>query len=818
MKRLSLLFFFLVSASLWAQQKDTSALDKLTPEELMQHYINEKPPVSNYKGPEKVGDSTFNILNPQVVPTQTVHAPSLWREGMDMRSDAEKAADTTDRSGQQMKPKVSVGMGRLSFFGDLYEKHFQSPLTARMAYDLNISQKLTRYLQLNFNVMFGRLGVNENTPTRHENFMSEIRAGGFNLQYDFGNFIPDLYTVRPFISLGATGFEFLSKTDLRDKNGNYYHYWSDGSIKNIAEGTPGAQFAVDIQRDYSYETDIRERNADGFGKYREAAIAFPLSAGFTAKVTDRVDFKLNFSFFLSTTDYIDGVSNKSLGDREGNRRKDNFTYTSFAVQYDLIAKPRQKTKLAKDTLNDAFWLAFDTEDRDKDGVTDMKDDCQGTPESVKVDEKGCPLDDDKDGVPNFRDDELTTLKGTPVDDKGVGQTDDHWKKWYDEYMNDTTGIDVETEYVGNIFALDQKKNLLEMKKDLFTVELARYNGSIPPDEMTTLLSIGDIKSLTLDDGTTVVYTAGEYRKIKNAVKRRDEFKKEGLNKATISKIKGKNIVQMTDDEINQLLKKQEDESLLPTSNGSFVVNTGTNSVKSGTGAVNTGTGAVNTNTSTGTGTSVATSTANSGNEGNIPGDEVYDKTQIVYRVQLGAFKHRISTTVFNTSAGVIELKSGDNYRYVTKGFKTIADAAAVRADLVIQGYSDAFVTAYKEGKRIPMSSTGATVDKSYKEDLNENKSFSTVDKKLVSFRIQLGAPKKSFLEKSMDDRVKDLAGVEKQTTNTGSIRYVIGTYNAMDAAEKFRKELEGKGFSDAFIIATFKGQIISIQEAAELLK
>jgi hypothetical protein len=40
----------------------------------------------------------------------------------------------------------------------------------------------------------------------------------------------------------------------------------------------------------------------------------------------------------------------------------------------------------------------------------------------------------------------------------------------------------------------------------------------------------------------------------------------------------------------------------------------------------------------------------------------------------------------------------------------------------------------------------------------------------------------------------------------------------MEAAEKFRKELDEKGFTDAFIIATFKNEIISIQEATELLK
>jgi len=789
MKKLILLALFLVSVSV-KSQTDTSALDRMTPEELLKYYQNEKPPFSNYKGPEKVGDSLYNKLNPLVIPTQTVHAPSLYREGADLNAGRIKLFDSLDNADQKLKPKVAAGMGRLGFYGDLYGKHIQSPLTARMAFDLNISQRLTRYLQLNFNVMFGQLGANEYLDTRHENFQSEIRAGGLNLLYDFGNFIPDKWTVRPFVSLGVTGFEFLSKTDLLDKNGKTYHYWSDGSIKDKAEGSPEAQFAVDLRRDYTYETDIRERNADGFGKYREAAIAIPFGAGAIMKVTDRVDFKLNFQMFFTTTDYIDGVSNKSVGNRIGNKQKDNFTYTSISLQYDMIAKPREKTKLATDTLNDKFWLAMDAEDRDKDGVTDFKDECQGTPEGVKVDEKGCPLDDDKDGVPNYRDDELATAIGVQVNEKGVGLTDEYWKTWYDQYMNDSTGTNVQEEYVGNAFSLDSKSISFGKKRDIYTVELARYFGSIPSDELALLLSIGDIKSITLDDGTTVVYTAGEYKKIKTAIQRRDEFRNEGNKGAVVSRIRGKNIERISEEDLANLIKKQDEEALKENGGKKDTLAAGTNTAATKNPTLVTG-----------------------------PGEESFHKTDIVYRVQLGAFKNKISTSVFNTQAGVLELKTNDNnFRYVTKGFKTIEEAAAMRADLVIQGYSDAFVTAYKEGKRIPMNQTKATVDKSYKEDMNENKTFSSVNKKLVLFKIQLGPPKKAFAEKSMDERVKDITNIEKQTTASGSVRYTAGAFNSKEAADKYLKELNDKGFPEGFLIATFKGEVISIQEALDLLK
>ena len=92
------------------------------------------------------------------------------------------------------------------------------------------------------------------------------------------------------------------------------------------------------------------------------------------------------------------------------------------------------------------------------------------------------------------------------------------------------------------------------------------------------------------------------------------------------------------------------------------------------------------------------------------------------------------------------------------------------------------------------------------------------NKKLVLFKIQLGPNKRPAQVAAADEKYKDLKDLEKQSTTTGNIRFTTGSFPGYDAAEKYRKELEGKGFSDAFIIATFKDELISIQEALELLK
>lgn len=781
LRKLCTIIFVLVCVYTNAQQ-DTSFLDRLSPEELLNYYINEPEPFTKFKGPERVGDSLFTDLNTQVIPTKTVEAKGLYRESEDDYFTASESDSLLGTPDEAFKPKISLGAGRLGFFGDIYSKPFQSPLTARYAFDLSISQRLSRYLQLNFNVLFGKIGANERSSGRNLNFLSEIRAGGVNLLYDFGNFIPDKYTLRPFVSLGLYGFEFLSKTDLKDANGNTYHYWADGSIKNVAEGSPDAQYALDLKRDYVYETDVRESNVGLFGKYPERSWAIPFGAGFVMKVTDRVDFKANFQFYLTATDYIDGVTEKN----GGKKSNDHFTYTSASLQYDLIAKPIKKKKKS-DAYEKVDWLALDKEDDDKDGVLDWDDKCQGTPINVKVGPDGCPEDSDNDGIPNYLDEEPNTPSGLIVDSKGIAVNDDHFKDWYDRYMNDSTDLNIDVEYIGNAFVLNSKNTSLNTnkEKEYFTVELARYEGSIPSDEMAFLLSIGDINSSTLEDGTTVVYTTGNYKKVKNAVKLRDEFVSMGNKNAGVAKVKGKSIQRLSESELMEMLKAEEKTDKEKSDNPDKLANSDTQNNED----------------------------AAELNKENFGPDE------IVYRVQLGAFKNKISDNVFNTSAGVLELKAGESlFRYVTKGYKTIEEAAMVRADLVIQGYSDAFVTAYKGDKRIPMTQTKATVEKGYKEDLNENKTFSSVNKKLVAFKIQLGPNKRPNQVATAEERFKNISNLEKQTTTTGNVRFMSGSFTGYDAAEKYRKELENKGFADAFIIATFKDELISIQEALELLK
>ncbi len=388
--------------------------------------------------------------------------------------------------------------------------------------------------------------------------------------------------------------------------------------------------------------------------------------------------------------------------------------------------------------------------------------------------------------------------------------------------NDTLSTDREIQIIYNAFDLNPKKKKKDEQKDEYTVELVRYNGPIPTDELAYLLSIGDIISTTLPDGT-VVYTTGKYDNLAEAVKRKEEFKLSGNTTAKVAKVSGSKVEKIQEEDIDALLRKE----LLDLMNITIIDDGDT--IRTAMESDDYFAGLFGDEFSNAT-EEAKDSLRSVGmqakakeikkNRQLAEAEESFNPEDVIYRVQLGAFRNRISTSIFNTSTNVLELKTAENiYRYVTKGYKSIEQAASIRADLVIQGYNDAFVTAYRGGKRIPLSETKATVDETFVEDMNEDKIFSSVDKNLVVFKVQLGAPlKKETMIQLMEEKVKNLNDIEKQTTSIGGVRYTSGSYSSYSDAEKHKEELIAKGFFDAFTIATFKNVQIPIQEALELLK
>ena len=419
------------------------------------------------------------------------------------------------------KPIIGLGTGMFTFYGD-YSKPYKTnqPVISRVGFDLRVTQPLTEFLDLSFYVLFGKVGANERSDNRNLNFESKITTGGAELAYNFSHFLKQDRIIEPYLFVGGESFEFLSKTDLVDAYGNTYYYWSDGSIRNLPQGDPNSENAIRIERDYTYESDIRELNLDGFGKYAERSWAIPVGAGALLHVTDKWSFRIGTSFHFAFTDLVDGVTEESIGDRQGDKANDRFLFTSFNLNYNLVGNNREVDSLIN-IFNDVDFLAIDMADQDLDGIIDFEDKCPNTPENVEVDNKGCPLDSDKDGVPDFKDLEPNSVDTAIVDKDGVAISDSLLELAYLMYMDSTGMFGKTTRTVDN-----SEEALTKKHKTKYKVQIGKYSESISNDLADLYLSIPGVK--TIQDGDITIFVVGDYNTKSQAIWKQHELADKGI--------------------------------------------------------------------------------------------------------------------------------------------------------------------------------------------------------------------------------------------------------------------------------------------------
>lgn len=656
-------------------------------------------------------------------------------------------------------PTLGAGTGILTFYGDVSDKWTLAPSLSNVGYNISLSEHISRSIVLSARALFGKVEANERGP-RYLNFESEIRSGGVNVIYNFDNFLPMKRRISPFVVTGLQYFEFLSKADLYDRSGNRYYYWSDGSIMNMPESDPNFQNAVPLIRDYVYETDLRKFNNELFGKYPERSFAIPVGIGVNFHLFPRWNFKIGATMHFAFTDYIDGVTPDNKGSGEGNSNKDKFLETYFTLSFDLFnPKPPFLSP-----LSDADFMALANEDSDGDGVTDFKDSCQGTPPGVTVDAKGCPPDSDNDGYPDYLDKEINSPAGAYVDESGVAMSDSviafNYAVWSDTawaYVKYADTIVLPVAVAGSDYG--KKRDATIVYRRELVIFLGNYKEGVSPEDMNKLLSVPDVRNITQADLSTA-YIAGSYAKMTDAEKRKESLQEAGFPNAKV-----------------MVLNK--DGSLSEPTLDAFT------EIKDG-------------------GKTLAS----------------VDMKGVVFRVQIGAYSKQLSKSIFKNTGQIIEMKTDDGlYKYCSGSFTTIQDAMKERDELVKKGYKGAFVVAYKDNKRVNLSSVSGGIVQSKNENLNEPKvPKSAIDKNLVFFCVQVGA----FMHEPPADiaqKFNKIPGLEKKTKASGITQYLAGKFNNYEQAKKFREEISSKyGIPDAFIIAFFKDEMITVQEAIELLR
>lgn len=396
----------------------------------------------------------------------------------------------------QFIPTVAVGVGVTKFLGDISDKgktnvHF---FGNRFAYDGTFGVNLSNSFDLNLNVNMGKISGNENLYPTHRNFEASFLNMGTNLEYNFGGLFKRRPVLSPFFSVGFYYGRYTVSNDLYDRNGKLYYYWTDGKIRDVAEGSPEADNAKLLSRDFTYETKAGDNPVSSF--------MLPVGGGLDFHLGKRFVFRLNSKYFFAFSDKLDGFVTQP-----SSKFNDGFFYNSVSVFFNLV--PDKSNYLTKEELKE-----LDAEDYDNDGVPDILDECGETPAGVPVNEKGCPIDTDGDGIPDYLDAE----PNSPSSDVG---TDGVLLDYLSIAKNASDSISL-------LHTLLQKypNMILKSSNQNFTIHVGTFKKSNSAQQQF-LKSIQGIKETKVND-SLYIYSVGNYDKFDNAEKERQELQKKGF--------------------------------------------------------------------------------------------------------------------------------------------------------------------------------------------------------------------------------------------------------------------------------------------------
>lgn len=424
-------------------------------------------------------------------------------------------SEVADSSKKKTDFIFSLDGGVARFMGDVQDAPNRANvhlLGNRAVFGFTFGAAVSKSFTVSTNMFYGKLSGNENGYRQNRNFETNMVLAGVVAEYNFaGLYKKRLPVLNPFINAGVYyGSYWNVSTDLMLNDGQEYFYWDNGEIKDREQTfTEDDRDALSLSRDYEYETSLREG----------ALHTFNVSAGFglDLHISRAVTFRLMSRYFFSTNDNVDGFSS---GDAKG--LNDGFFYNSLGLVFNAMAfsKNRKDEEPNYKYLFDVSQLgSVENEDRDGDGVVDLKDRCAATPKGIEVDKEGCPLDKDVDGIPDFRDKNPNSEKGEIVDQQGASINYELVaQKWIDS---------------PNVYGMTWDKNYdnPRFKKNLgYTVNVDVTNKDNRSPKIQKVLRIPELRKEVLND-SLVVYRLGVYKKFEEVEQRRQALVDDGIYSA-----------------------------------------------------------------------------------------------------------------------------------------------------------------------------------------------------------------------------------------------------------------------------------------------
>lgn len=232
-------------------------------------------------------------------------------------------------------PDISLNIGYVHGFTDVALGNGGPSAIGQLGYQLHISQQIVPGLNGTFALFTGKIRGDQTQGTENVNFSSSLFSQTIGLEYSFQPLLkPDhegRQLVRPFIGVGFGAIQFRSKADLKDAQGRTYYWWDDGKIYDQPQNNYNPDNVVELTRDFEYDTDLRDLNRDGLGKYSQVAFTMPLSAGVRFQFGKHIGVNASVSYMINFTNLIDDVSLIGPGVRTSGGSYDNNLFASVGL-------------------------------------------------------------------------------------------------------------------------------------------------------------------------------------------------------------------------------------------------------------------------------------------------------------------------------------------------------------------------------------------------------------------------------------------------------------------------------------------------------
>lgn len=237
-------------------------------------------------------------------------------------------ADMEDDPEPEPEPKVSffamkrylqigASTGMMQLFAEL-DNDINPPFTDRLGAGLQINYGITPSMTIGFafvsGSMFGQIRSTAESPlftnlnVRTTVFVPQIRLG-YHFAGHFRNHTPGVFQPWLFSGVGLAFFNPLG--DITNDQGVPYHYWGDGTIRDLPETPDNQGKAGFMNRDYFYETVLRDADFDGLGPFPRATLAIPVGVGFDINLNQSFSLSIGASFHYTFTDHLDNITPKS---------------------------------------------------------------------------------------------------------------------------------------------------------------------------------------------------------------------------------------------------------------------------------------------------------------------------------------------------------------------------------------------------------------------------------------------------------------------------------------------------------------------------